>query len=66
MKKKSKVVSMQKENQQLQCFKKYLDNIVSAKRFCTLKPINEEECIWIQFKQERDFKVYAHCGKNEH
>ena len=41
----SKVALLQEENQQLQCFKKYLDKIVSVKMFCTFKPINEEECL---------------------
>ena len=41
----SKIALLQKENQQFQCFKKYLDKIVSAKKFYTFKPINEKECL---------------------
>ena len=62
----NKVALLQKENQQLQCLKQYLDKIVSAKRFSMLKPINEEECLWIQFKYERDYRVCAYCDKNGH
>ena len=62
----SKIALLQEENQQLQCFKKYFDKIVLAKRFCTLKLINEEECLWIQFKHERDFKVCAYYGISGH
>ena len=62
----SKIALLQEKNQQLQCFKNYQDKLVSAKRFCTFKTIGEEECLWIQSKHEKKFRVCAKCGKNGH
>ncbi|XVF73638.1 hypothetical protein PTKIN_Ptkin12aG0218200 [Pterospermum kingtungense] len=63
---KLKLALLQEENQQLLCFKGYQDKLVSAKRFCALKPVGDEECLWIQFKHEKDYRVCAKCYKSGH
>ena len=62
----TKISFLQEENQQLHYFREYQDKLISTKRFCTLKPIGEKECLWIQFKHEKEFRVCAQYGKNGH
>ncbi|XVF66723.1 hypothetical protein PTKIN_Ptkin10aG0060400 [Pterospermum kingtungense] len=54
---------LQTENHQLQSSKNYLEKIISAKRFSTLQPLSEEECMCSQFKHEKDYRVCARCYK---
>lgn len=62
----SQVDRLSKENEVLHCFANNGEKIESADKFCVLRPVNDEECIWAQFKNEKRIRVCGMCHQRGH